>query len=338
MRKLLILLGLVLLVLPAVMAAECIKAQGLVINRLQARYSFYHYRSEVRNVEMTAVIDHGDDLGKNTTELDSIRDEFVARYEEAQAAGDAGNVKSFNTVVSEGKLLIKSFRETAREMFNESEKQGVRAVINNSLESYADYLSELREQAIGAGKVHRLTSFDARVCVFQRFIVKVEGKGYVMDEYQLRLDALAARRTELITALDAANEACDLPVFACNETEAETFRGLVDELNQVFRELKRDIMSARLNQVALKRIEVMDIRIERISSLLDRMEERHHNVSEHRDSLESIDTLVNEASVLAEAGNNDAAMEKINQAIEGLNELMRGLKAQSQSSKGGGGK
>lgn len=243
MKKLFLVLALFLLALPIVVAqSECDTKTSLVSEILGTRYLFLKYRAEERRIAMDAVIAKFDESSFDTSELTAIKEDFVALYDTAKAAADAGDKKGLEDAVKQGKDLVGEFKDKVRAQ--NTTGLNLPQAIKVALEENKDYLDGLHNDAVTSKKDTYLKIFDGRVCHHQRAIDKLSGRNVEVTELQSELDAISAERDDLSSKIDAAEESCDVPIAACTTAEADAAIALHREIEDDFRALNAKIIVA----------------------------------------------------------------------------------------------
>ena len=240
MKKLFLFLALFLLAVPFIAAQEdCPTRQDLASEVLGSRYMFLHYRAEHRRIGMDAVIDKFDEANIDSSDLKTIKDNFVALYDTAKSAADSRDKAAFESAVKEGKDLIVDLKEKTRAQNITGLK--LREAIKTALDENKDYLKGLHNDAVNSKIELYLKIFDARACHHQNVIDRLSGKGVDTAELQSDLDAINAKKDDLSSKIDAAEEACEVPIVACTAPEATAVKALHKEINDGFKALNEKI-------------------------------------------------------------------------------------------------
>jgi len=125
-----------------------------------------------------------DTLGKDTTNLEAYRDDFVAKKGDLKTP--AQNNQPLGQTISEMKQIAISFRDEARTLVGEN-KTGALLAVKQALEENKPIFCTLTADARSAHKQHNLEAFDYINTKSQSKLDEGKAKGYDIAELQAAL-------------------------------------------------------------------------------------------------------------------------------------------------------
>lgn len=228
-----------LLIIPAVTAVQCTSLQQLNQERLQVKAEFANYRAEQHMFGMDAVIEFAEEQGADTAEMEQLRNQFEEKNQELQAAAETGNQNQYQEILQEMKQIATQFREEARNQIAEGDMDQARDRMRQRLQEQDEHLGGLLETARTQAKTHTGARFEAHVCVAQNLMEQFKNKGGDLADLEDDLDAIKAKKADLLEKREAAITSCaDIPYGQCDTDEKAEYEDAKDELIDEFTQLR----------------------------------------------------------------------------------------------------
>gem|GEM_PF-5181085 len=305
-------------VLATMLLMSVVAAQEVTINRLEVHYKYDYAVIEKYRIGMEAVIDYVDELGKDSSQLVTYKDQFKALTSDLEGAADEDDEISYNSTISEMKDVVTSFSQEARAQVGNNAEEA-RARIESAWEENEDYLYSLVKEARELHRDRNTELFDYCTAKAEDVIEKLEAQEYDVDEVKEKLDEIEGKRKEFIDVMNDVIEACsDKWIGECKETpEAEAYSELRDELIEDFEELRDLIYEAVLGSVITKGEEVLTNAEEALASA----EEKGIDVTAEKAKLGDVRSLFEDAKAEYEQKNYEEVVDLLRSASDLFNEL-----------------
>lgn len=220
------------LMVPVAYAAECMTADELAHDSLEARYKFAEYRIEARLVSMQAVIDYLEDE-ENNTDTDTLVSIKGSFEDAADALKDATTVAEYTDAATDLKNYAKDFRDEARSIVHNLSE--AKLAINASLVDNEGDLNKLLSAAYAFGKSQQLERFDESVCRLEEKADKLKDLSYDTSDTDSDIDDYKDLRGDVEDALDNVADSCANQTFAdCDSNEKDDYSNLKADVKDNF--------------------------------------------------------------------------------------------------------
>ena len=313
-----------------VLAEECTTKEELLIDNLNVRYDFYYYAAEALNVRMGAVISA---IDGDTTELESIRADFVANYDTAKAAADNGAIIGFYEAVEQGADYVMAFKGEANSSI--TNYSAVKYALNATMGENKAYLDGLKQTALDNQLSHRLNVYQQSLCRANQFI---DDNNITDAEFLALVSAFQQKYNEGQHTLTEAYNTCKLQaLIQCDEEIAEEaleiihdFKNDTEEIVQaaiVLMEAKKEeVMAAIADGVMVAHEGFINLAVDLIATA----ETAGWDVTEEKALLADANATYNEAVTTYEGGDIDGAKVLLEESKESLIAIKVSLQAKKQ--------
>jgi tetratricopeptide (TPR) repeat protein len=276
---------------------------------------------------MEVIIGYVEDLGKDTTTLVSLKDDFVSLVENLEAAAERNDIEEGRAIIEQMKTIVSQFRAEAHALIEDVEE--AKAAVQEALEENKDYFDSLLTEARDARRDRNLEVFDLLSARAQGRIDKAKVRGVDVTALQAKLDEIKEKRSELIDVMNDVIAACHgLGRAECEETpEAQAYVTLREDIKSEYREL-RDLARKQGRGFRIsKALAQANSIISRASERLDRAEARGIDVTVEKAKLNEIQKMVNDAQAKYDAGDYAGAIEDLRAAREAFKTLRGEVRA-----------
>ena len=284
-------------------------------------YKYALLPTEKNRVGMEAIIGYVESLGKDTSKLVTLKDNFVSLADQLNAAAEKNDYKGGKSIISQMKDTVASFRKETLSLVAGNEA-GAKDALNAALEANSDYFDSLVTEAREARKDRNLEFFDLALARAQGRLDKAKEKGVDVSALQAKLDEISSLRSAFV---DAMNEG--IAAYAgeglgkCTKSEAEAYKTLREEIKNKYKELVELAKTAGQSQrfaVAITKARDIIAKSERV---LDGFEKRGADVSNEKAGLDEIKDLVDSAESKYRAGDYTGAQKDLKKAQETFKDL-----------------
>jgi len=338
--KLFVFLVLLVSIFSAFVSAEqCTEAEELKADQLNTRYDFYYFRAEVLRLRMESVIS---EIEGDTTALESIKDDFVANYDVAKEAADAGDQDGFHEAVKTGQGYVIDFKKEANSSI--TNKSAIIQALNETMQENEEYLEGIRQDAIDNQLSHRLDIYMQAVCHAKDFVDK---KNITNETVNALITALEEGYDDVEALLTEASETCGLKRLAqCDDLIANETIDAIEDFKNETKELRKAIKSAmKVMMATIVQARVQNITkgyqqaIDSAEELIAKAEAAGLNVTEVEELLTLAVDNFEAAQEAQEAGETEEAkefMEATKENLKEIKDLLKSMQAELGAKKGPG--
>ncbi|HEY9206498.1 MAG TPA: hypothetical protein VIO58_11325 [Candidatus Methanoperedens sp.] len=279
-------------------------------------YKYALLPAEKHRVGMEALIGYVETLGKDTSKLAALKDNFVSLIDQLKTAAENNDYQLGKRVVTQMKDTVASFKSELKPLVAGNET-AARDALNAALLQNSDYFDSLVTEAREARRDRNLEFFDIAAARAQGKLEKAKEKGIDVSALQAKLDEIKELRSELLDSMNAGIASCNGEgIGKCNTTEAAAYTALRDEIKNKYKELVELAKTAGQTQrFSLAITKARDL-IAKGETLLDTAEKRGIDVSKEKAGLSEIKGLVDSAESKYKAGDFTGAAKDLKQAQE----------------------
>ncbi len=182
-------------------------AQEITITSADKFYKYAYAVIEKYRIGMEAVISYTKEIGKDASQLTSIKNEFLSAGKELETACNNQNWSEINSIASKMKDNVTAFREEAQTQLVGHGKEA-KERIEKAIEENKNYLNSLLNEARKLHRERNLQIFDFSVAKAKEVTERL--KDYKLDttEVNSKLSEIEGKRSNFIAAMDDVINAC----------------------------------------------------------------------------------------------------------------------------------
>ncbi len=288
-------------------------------------YKYALIPTEKHRVGMEALIGYVESIGKGSSTLVTLKDQFISLRDQLQSAAEKNDYSGGKTIISQMKDVVSNFRAETKTLVAGNET-AAKAALNAALEQNSDYFDSLVTEARESKKDRNLEFFDLANARAQGRIDKAKTNGADVTALQAKLDEIKELRSDLIDAMSAGIESCKGEGLGkCNTTESQAYVALKEQIESKYKELVELAKSVGQSQKISNAITKAREIIANGEKTLNAAAARGTDVSAYRASLTEITGLVNSAETKYKSGDFSGAAEDLKQAQEKFNALKNSI-------------
>ena len=300
------------------------------ITRADVLYNYAIVAIEKHRIGMETLIEYVDESGKNSSRLTALKDQFLSLKEELENAANESDYERAKNTISEMKNIVADFRdEIGSQLGNNTDEAKKR--LQNALEENKEYIDSLIRKAREVRRDRNIEVFDFSVSKARDVIERFKERGYDMSEAEQKLNETMGKRSEFISVMNAAIDACTgYDVGECRKDEVqevETYVTMRDEIIEDFREIRNLVYKAILSRCIHRAEEVLS----RAEEVLARAEQKGIDVTTEKTRLDSIKSLFEEAKTQYEQGNYSDCLHTLKSVRDSFRELRNEVRSRRSS-------
>jgi hypothetical protein len=280
------------------------------------RYKYALIPIERHRIGMEAIIGYVKEIGKDTSTLEKLKDDFVSEKDRLETAAENNDRAQALSIIEEMKVTVASFKTEARKLVGPNVTEA-KEVLKEALEQNKDYFDALLKEAREARRDYILEIFDLLVARADERIKDMEAQGIEVAELLTKLDEIREKRSDFISVM---NEAI--------ETEDRTaYDQMREEIKKEFKELRNLVKSKAQGPRIAEVLDRADAIISNAEARLDAAESRGIDVTVERAKLSEIKAMVDSAREKYNAGDYEGAIEELKSARDAFKSLREEARA-----------
>jgi ElaB/YqjD/DUF883 family membrane-anchored ribosome-binding protein len=283
------------------------------------------YQLKKHLIGMDAVIEFAGELGKNTTELEELRNEFNTVIENIEGVLSSDEKDPLGRHVAAARRIANEFRKKSKELLGDEVDEARERVRKAIAEDREGILAREADKIRAEEYSHGLNSFDAHVRNAQKKINRLIKAGLNVSEAEEKLEEIRDKRPALVEAIEAYVNSCRGKPLTCDNEEHRELRELRREIRGEFKELDGIIKKIRQGERIAHLAAKLERAIDRAENKLAKAEEKGLDVTVYRVKLEEIRKILGSARSKAEAGDVKGAMLDIRSGHVALTNVLKEL-------------
>jgi uncharacterized protein YlxP (DUF503 family) len=250
-----------------------------------------------------------------------LRDKYISYKTDLEAAAKDNNIKEARSIIDQMRDVISEFRLSVKAYLG-NDTEDAKAAVNASLQENEDYINSLITQARETRRDRNMEIFDLANSKADERIDFWSGNGVNMSEARAKLDEIKEKREQLLNVMNDAINSCEgIGIGKCNNTDVQEYRALKDEIRGDYKELRDIIRQSVIGHRISMALNNADRIISNAEERLNRAEERGFNVTDLKEKLDDIKSIVESARTKYNNGDYEGAIEDLKSAREEFRNL-----------------